>query len=527
MAEKQRIVILGGGFGGVYTAMHLEKRLGNRNDFEITLVNQNNYFVYQPMLADIVGGTVGLFDTVSPIRRLVPKTRLFVREVESIDLKKKQVILSPEFTHSPYVLDYDHLVLGLGNVSDFRGSPGIHEHAFPFKNLADAINIRNHIIDVLEAAAMESDTQLRKQLLTFVVGGGGFSGTEVVAEINDFVRKVIKLYPGVNPKEIRVVLVHSKERVLDREMSKSLGEYAQNILMKRGVEIRFHSRLVSASPEAAILDSGEKIFTKTVISTAPTNPNPIIAALELPQEKGKIKADLGMQVQGEKCIWAIGDCSEIPHPSGEGICPPTAQFASRQAKVLAKNIIASIRGGKKCFFTFKGLGMLGALGHHRAVAEIMGIKFSGYIAWLLWRAIYWLKLPGFDRKLRTLLSWTLDLIVPLDLVQLKIAPTQAIAQLHYEKEEVIFNEGDIGDYLYIIVKGKVAVIKGTEKVAELGTGEYFGEMALLSKNARNATIRCIDPTDVLAIKKSDFGTLIANFKELRASFEQTEQSRRK
>ncbi|HTE20929.1 MAG TPA: FAD-dependent oxidoreductase, partial [Armatimonadota bacterium] len=228
--EKKRVVILGGGFAGVYTAMYLEQKLGDRDDVEIALVNRENYLVYQPMLAEVVSGNVGILDTISPIRRLVKRTDLYVRDVQAVDLEAQTVTLSQGFRPRPYVIHYDHLVLATGSVTDFRGMPGLPEHAMPFKTLADAIHLRNHLIHVLEQAAIETDPELREQLLTFVVAGGGFSGTEVVAELNDFVRHVAKTYRKIDPKQIRVVLLHTGERVLDKEVSKDLSIYATEIL---------------------------------------------------------------------------------------------------------------------------------------------------------------------------------------------------------------------------------------------------------------------------------------------------------
>jgi NADH dehydrogenase len=527
--KKKKIVILGGGFGGVYTAIYLEKML-KKSDFEIILVNKENYFVYQPMLAEVVGGSLGLIDTVSSLKKLLPKTTLFMREILSIDLENKKVILAPEFSRTNLELEYDHLVFALGNVTDFRGIPGIHEHALPFKNLADAVAIRNQLIEVIEEAACEKDPDLKKELLTFVIGGGGFSGTEVAAEVNDFVRSLAKKYKEIDPKEIRVVLIHSQQRLMDKELSESLGNYSGKLLQKRGVEIRFGQRLTSASPNEAVIDQKEVIRAKTIISTVPSSTNPIIEKLKLPLEKGRIKTSIELQVLGEKNLWAVGDCALIPTSDGKGFCPPTAQFAIREAKVLAKNIVASLRSEALSPFHFKCIGMLGALGHHRAVAELFGkIKFSGFFAWLMWRAIYWIKLPGFDRKLKVAFSWLLDTIIPIESVQLKMTPSKGVINFHYEKGEVIFNEGDIGDYFYIIVKGEVEIVKKSgsdfERVAILSAGEYFGEMAILRDQKRSATVRCLTSVDVLALRNKDFGAIMANLQELKTNFEKKAKER--
>src|SRR5436853_1098664 len=212
-AARKHVVILGGGFAGVYTAKYLEKALGRRDDFEITLVNKENYFVFQPMLPEVISGTIGLLDTVSPIRRLLPRTNLHVRDVEAIDLQNKTVTTSPGFRPHPHVIEYDYLVFALGNVTDIRDMPGLPEHALPFKNLADALYLRNHVIRALEEAAIEDhDMTLRQQLLTFVVAGGGFSGVEVAAELNDCLRGVAKNYRSPEPREVRIAQVHSQDR---------------------------------------------------------------------------------------------------------------------------------------------------------------------------------------------------------------------------------------------------------------------------------------------------------------------------
>jgi len=528
MGKKKRIVILGAGFGGAYTAMHLEKHLKkNKDAYEIILVNRENYFVFQPMLAEVVGGALDLLDTINPLRKLLPKTRLYVREIDSIDLEKKEIILFPKFSHAPTKVSYDHLVFALGNVTDFRSTSGLHEHALPFKNLADSIVIRNHVIEVMEAAACEEDAALKQKLLTFVVGGGGFSGTEVIAEVNDLVHNLAKRYREIDSKDLRVILIHSKDRLMDKELSESLSRYAEKLLKKRGVEIRFGAHLSSATPQDALLDTGERIGTKTIISTVPSSPNPLIEKLPLHLERGKVITNATMQVEDHPELWAVGDCAAIPNLEGEGICPPTAQFAIRQAKVLAHNIAAEIIGREKKKFRFKALGMMGALGYHSAVGELFGkLKFSGICAWLMWRMVYWIKLPGISRKIKVYLSWVLDLIIPNEAVELKIASNQGIASFHFESGETIFREGDMGDYLYMITTGEVELISKDKVVAKLGKGEYFGELSLLNQQTRVATVRCLTPVNVLALRKRDFGILVSNFQELKKEFEETEKIRR-
>lgn len=529
--DRKHIVVLGGGFGGVYTAKALEDLLGDREDVQISLVNRENYFVFQPMLAEIVSGAIGLTDMVSPLNHLLPRTNVHVREVEKVDLAAKTVTLSPGFLPRSEVLTYDHLVFALGNVTDFRGLRGLPEHALPFKNLADALNLRNHLIKALGEAALEKDTKLRQQLLTFVVAGGGFSGVEVVAEINDFVRTVALDYRGrLDPKEIRVILLHNQDRILP-EMGQKLAVFAQRKLARRGVDIRFGTRLSAATGEAAILDTGERIETKTLVSTVPSSPHPLIQATSaLPKSpNGKIQVDEHLQVKGTEDVWAVGDCAVVPLVTG-GACPPTAQHATRQGRIAAENILLAL-GDKRLrrSYTFKGLGMMGSLGHHSAVAEVFGLQISGFVAWLMWRAVYLMKLPGAARRTRVLLAWVLDYIMPPETVQLRLSSSAGITQEHFEPGQDIFRQGDVGDRIYIILSGEADVVQtrdGKEVFcARLRSGEFFGEMAVLDGSVRSSTVRCKTAMDALSLPKREFGLLTANLPELKSSFEQVKHQR--
>ncbi|MCY2964709.1 MAG: FAD-dependent oxidoreductase [Planctomycetota bacterium] len=427
-------------------------------------------------------------------------------------------------------IPYDHLVIALGNVTDFRGMPGLFEHAKPFKNLADAISLRNHLIRVFDEAANVLDPELRRELLTFVVAGGGFSGVEVCAELNDFVRKLARERRICQADELRVVLLHSGERILDRELPQSLGEYSQDILRQRGVDVRLQSRLATASPAAAILKGGERIPCRTLVSTVPSAPHPMVAALPLTQEKGKLKTDGNLRVLGSDHVWAVGDCALIPLPSG-GFAPPTAQHATREAEVLGHNLMATLRGGTLKTFAFEGLGKLGSLGRRRAVAELFSkIRLSGMTAWFAWRTIYWMKLPGFGRKLKVGASWLLDLLLPAETVQLKTESGSALTQLHYEPGDVVFHEGDLGDAFYMILDGEVEVLTSkspdpTVPVATLRSGEFFGEIAVLKHLPRSGTVRAKSAVTLLALRQQDFQSLMAHVPELRKSIEQVMDKR--
>ena len=519
-----RIVIIGGGFGGVYTALTLEKLLGHDPDIEIALISKENYLTFQPMLPEVISGSIGLLDTITPIRRLCSSTHLYTRAVEKIDLERKRVIATAGFGSRQFELDYDHLVIALGNVTSFAGQPGLAEHALPFKYLGDALALRNRVIQTLEEADTEEDPEVRRTLLTFVVAGGGFSGVEAVAELNDFVRAATNSFRHIKPEEIRVVLLHAQSLILP-ELPKSLAEFAQRLLMKRGVEIRLNTRLHGATMDAALLAGGDRIAARTVVSTVPSAPNPLVAALPCKKEKGRVVVDQHLELPDYPGVWAVGDCAWILDAKTGEPCPPTAQHAIREAKCLAGNIVASLRGQERKAFSFSALGKMGSLGHRSAVAEVFGLKISGFLAWWLWRTVYLMKLPGLDRKIRVATDWTLDLLLPPDIVQLKTDKSFTIRREHFEPDEIIFREGDRGDWLYVVVDGQVDVMRsvpgqGDVTLRTLGPGECFGEIALVGDSARTATVRSRSSVNLLAVDRDAFHALFTNLPPLRGFFEQ-------
>jgi NADH:ubiquinone reductase (H+-translocating) len=515
MNRPQRILILGGGFGGVYTALTLEKLLRaeiRRGEVELGLVSRENYIVFQPMLPEVISGSIGITDTITPIRRLCPNTNLYTRTVESIDLDHRGVASTAGFGSRQHHLHYDHLVIALGNVTSFAGQPGLAEYALPFKYLGDALALRNRVIHTLEEA------------------GGGFSGVEAVAELNDFVRAAAKSFRNVRPEEIRVVLLHAGSLILP-ELPAPLAEFAQRLLMRRGVEIRLQTRLAGATCDAALLAAGDRIPTRTLVSTVPSAPNPLVAMLPLKTDRGRIVVDAGLEVPDHPGVWAVGDCAAARDAKTGELCPPTAQHASRQAVHVARNIAAVLRGEPQRAFAFTALGKMGSLGRRSAVAEIFGVKLSGFLAWWLWRTIYLMKLPGLDRKIRVATDWTLDLLLPTDIVQLKTDRAVGVRREYFEPGQIVFREGDRGDWLYIVAEGEVEVFKNDGAGApaplrRLGPGECFGEIALVSDRPRSATVRAVCATRVLAVDREAFGALFATLPPLRGFFESLIEMRR-
>ncbi len=414
--NKTRILILGGGFGGLYTALELEKSLARAADIEVTLVNRENFFLFTPMLHEVAASDLDITHIVSPVRKLLRRVRIFNGTVEKVDLERKVVQVSHGSEHHQHELSYDHLVLGLGSITNFYGNTGLEEHALTMKTLGDAIFLRNHMISNLEEADFECCPKVREPLINFVVAGGGFAGVETIAGINDFLREALKFYPNLDENMIRVILVHSGKVILP-ELSEKLGSYAEKKLKMRGVEVFLNTLVSEVNGTQIVLSNGEQIVTNTLIWTAGSAPNPLLAELPCEKDRGRLCASEFMEVNGFPGVWALGDCASILDPRSGRSYPPTAQHALRQGKVLAHNIRASIRGGKKKPFVFGTIGQLAALGRRTGVAQILGFNFSGFIAWWLWRTIYLMKLPRIEKKLRVAFDWTLDLIFSKDPVQ--------------------------------------------------------------------------------------------------------------
>lgn len=418
--EAPRIVVLGGGFGGVYAALALEKLFLHDDAVEIVLISEENFLLFTPMLPEVASGSLEAKHIVSPVRAFFRKAQFHNSDVERIDLDNRKVFTRHCLACGQYELPFDHLVLALGSTTNFYGLPGVAEHALPMKTLSDAMVLRNRIIDRFEHANMESDPGMRRMLLTFVVVGGGFAGAETVAELRDFAYTARAYYPNIQPDDVKVVLVHHGARIMP-EISEDLADYALRRLRQKGVEVHLQTGVKSAGAGWVELTTNEKIFARTLVWCAGTSPSPLLAALPCPRTKrGQIVVNEFLEVPDHPGIWALGDCAEIPNPQTGRPHPPTAQHAVRQGKVVAQNIRAALRGGPKKAFAFTPLGVLASLGRRSAVAEICGFKFSGFFAWWLWRTIYLFKLPGLERKVRVAGDWTLDLFFPRDIVLLKL-----------------------------------------------------------------------------------------------------------
>lgn len=435
----QRILILGGGFAGLNAARHLETLLAGRPDVRITLVSRDNYSLFTPMLAEVAGGGIEPSHIVNPVRGFLKRTEFREGIVRRIDLERQLVETEHPQSHAPSILPYDRLVIALGSVTNYRGLPGVKEHAFGLKTMADAQAVRDHVLSVLEQAALVEEPVQRSCLLTFVIAGGGFSGAELCGALKDYIDRALRLYPTIDPREVRLVLTHPGPRILP-EVGEELGEYAGAALVRRGVELRLNTKVTSATAHSVTFDDGETILTHTLVWTGGTAPSPALAGIACGLDRrGAVAVDAYLQVPGWPGVFALGDCATIPDPRTGRPYPPTAQHAIREAAVVARNVAASLGVGTAAPFVFDTIGQLAVLGHRTAVAELRGWRFSGFLAFWMWRTVYWAKLPRLDRQIRVAVDWTLDLLFPPDTVQIGSGrmPTEEDDHVGAEHDELL------------------------------------------------------------------------------------------
>ena len=429
MSRKTRILILGGGLAGVEVARILE-RLLEPKDAEIRLVSRDNFVLFTPMLHEVATSDLDITAIVNPIRKIVRRTDFIAADVESIDLVEQTVTIAHGSDRHTHILRYDHVVLALGSVSNFRGIAGLEQNAMTMKTLEDAITLRNRMIAHLEEADPDCSEISRQAMLTMVVAGGGFAGVETVTGIYDFMQSAVRAYPNLSASMLRVVLIHSGSHLLP-ELGPELGNYTKDKLVSRGIEVLLNSKLTAATPDDVTLDDGRLIRTRFVVWTGGNAASPQLAPLTTAQDDARVLTTRTMQVEGHHNGWALGDCARIP--DGHGSCyPPTAQHALRQAKVLAENLAAGLRGKPAKEFVFNTIGQHASIGRRSGVAQIYGHKFFGLTAWFLWRSVYLTNLPRWEKRLHVALEWFLDLIFSKDTVQFMSlrAPGQSIPAKH-------------------------------------------------------------------------------------------------
>ncbi len=405
----RQIVIAGGGFGGFYAARALE-RLAAARGARVTLVNDANFMLYTPLLPGTAGGTLDPRHVVVPLRSQLRRTELLIGSVTGAD-PEARMLLVRRVDGERLAVGYDHLLVALGSVSRTLPIPGLAEHATGLKSLSDATALRNQVLTCLDIAESLDDPVRRAEYLGFVFVGAGYAGLEGLAELQDFAAQAIELYPRCRAEGMRWVLVEAQERIMP-EVPASLSAFAAQELLGRGIEIETSTTLAAVTARCATLSSGEQIPARTVVWTAGVAPSPVVASLGLPlDEGGRIAVDRELRVRGNQGVWAIGDCAAVPDPARRGqACPPTAQHAIRQGRLAASNIAAALEHRPPGAFRYRTAGVVAELGHNKAVAITLGVRWRGLPAWLLARTYHLLLMPGLGRKLRLLVDWNVALL---------------------------------------------------------------------------------------------------------------------
>jgi NADH dehydrogenase len=519
----KHIVIIGGGFAGVYTARSLQRRLPA--GWDVILFSQENHFIFTPLLGDVVGSSINPMHVVWPVRQMVPRVNCRTAALTGIDLAQRHVTYTTA-AGRPERQPFDHLVLACGSVVNLDIIPGMAAHGWPLKTMGDALVLRNHLINLLEQAEVETDPARKQRLLSVVVVGAGYSGVEVTGEVADLLKASARFYKTIKQKDIRVSLLEGRDRILP-DLPESLSKFALKKMTRLGIDVRMQTLAAAVTEEGVRLKGGGSIDAATVICTIGTTTNPLLASLKLPAMYNRIKTDPDMRVEGRNNLWAVGDCAAVPNAYDGKLSAPTAQVAVRQGRQLAANLLRAIEGQPTKAFSFKPLGMLASIGNHRAVGLVFGVRVSGFLAWFLWRGIYLGKMPSLGRKVQIAFDWAWQLIFPRDIAQLTLQQTERLGRAHFEAGQFVFHKGDPGDKFYIIERGQAGVYldESQPSVATLGPGDHFGEGALLREAPRSASIKAEQTLDVLMMPRASFGQLTGHLEVLRDALQRSVQGR--
>lgn len=505
MSSKKRVVVIGGGFAGAFTAKKLRKRLPA--DIEVDLVSERNYFVFQPLLPEVVGGTITATDAVTPLRLMLPNVEVRMGEVMNIDFENRSIEIAQGSRRIPQYLSFDGLVLALGTKGNNDLFPGLADHGFFVKNLTDAQRLRNHVIHCLEHADVTQNSELKQHLLTFVVAGGGFSGIEVAGEIQELIARAIKHYPNIQKTDVRLLLAHSGEEVLP-ELGERLGKHARERLERRGVEFLLQTRLSGATATAIRVSDDKYIGTHTLICTIGNGPVPLLSRLSLEFDRGQIAVGRTLEVKNQSGVWALGDNAKIPL-ADNSFAPTTAQFAVREADLVARNVAAWLNDTPQKDFNYSPKGSMASIGHYDAVAEVYGRSLSGVFAWLLWRGFYWSLVPSASTRLRIALNWLFDYVLPRSIVQISTPEHTGLSRRHYRAGDVLFKPGQHIDGLYAVISGLLESRIGRasndeDHVRLIGPGEHWGEHSLNQPQATKGTLTALEDSEILLLRRSDF-----------------------
>lgn len=513
--QATRILVLGGGYVAIWLVSRLRKAI-RRGEIELTVVDRHNYHTFHGLVPYMLVGRIQAEQIASPARRLFAPGRFVCGDIETIDLDKREVGVVRLLDGRPLSLSYDHLVLNLGSVDDLTRFRGIGEHTMRLKDYNDCVRVRSHVLAMLEQADVEPDAEERRRLLHFVVAGGNYAGIEVAAALGESLRDLTRReYAHIDPSECKVTVVHSGSQILP-ELGRRfphLSEYARAFLETRGVSFELGVKLSSATPVEAVLSDGRRLSTRSIISCTGTARSPLLDRLDLPRgDHGRLQADTYGRVDEARNVWAAGDCAALPLKTG-GVAPALALYAMQGGSTLGDNILRTLRGQPLRPYAFTGMGDCCILGGGNAVGQLWGVPLKGWLASLIWHGCMVTYLPSWSKRLRTVLDWMTVGLFGRDTVS-AYASTHHLGVVRelYEAGEDVVRQGDAGSAMYLIESGTVEVVTRTdhaERVAVLGPGDHFGELAVLQGVRRTATVRALEPLAVIRLSRDDTRNLSA------------------
>jgi NADH dehydrogenase len=496
---KYDVVIAGGGFAGAYCARALAQALGRaEGERRVALIAETNILVFQPMLAEVAGSSLAPVDVVNPLRQFCRGVTVLQGSIQGIDFAAKKLVMDGgRFTRN-HEVGFAHLVLALGSVTNLEAIPGMGDYGLPMKNVADALRLRSALINRLEEANVTEDEATRARLLTFVIVGGGYTGVETAGQIMDFIRGARRYYTHLGAAPIRVVLVHSRDALLG-DIGPALGNYAERVLTRNGVEVRLNTRVTAVTARRVVLGEAGAIDANTVITTIGNAPNPVMLDLcrqaGITTEKGRVPTEPTLRVAGHDWLWAAGDGAAVPWNDRGKI-----KVSPRQGRLLGRNVAAVLRGRPPQPFAYRYLGQLAAIGERQAVAEMLGLHFTGWFAWLMWRTIYLAKLPGLTRKLRVAIDWTFDLIFPRDLSLILPPPEEAMRTIHLESGEELFERGHVCRGFAYIRRGALTLSAPGRPDRSIGAGAIIDDAELDEHNTWASSAKATEAVDAVLFR---------------------------
>ncbi|HEY6343200.1 MAG TPA: FAD-dependent oxidoreductase [Bryobacteraceae bacterium] len=517
--EDSRVVIIGAGFAGVTLAEQLSRRVVP--NVEVVVISSENHMVFTPMLAEVACRSLSALDVVISGRQIAPAATWLTATVTGVDLKKNEV----EYTRPDgrrATLSYAHLVLACGSGVNLDEVPGMAAHAHTLRTVGDGFSLGNEVITRFEQAAAEPDDAERERLLTVVVVGGGFTGVETAGHLFDLMRNIRPFYPQLSRNSPRMVLLQRGAKIVPEFQHDSLSEFALRKLRQNGLDVRLNTEVKEVTARYVRLDTGERIDAGLTVCSVGTAPVALIKKIGLPVERGRLKTEPDMRLTGSANVWTLGDCAAVPNAWNAKISPPTAQFALRQAKQLAANLVRVQHGETTRPFYFRPQGLLATIGHKNGVAEIYSFKFSGLLAWFLWRCVYLLKIPTIGRKLNVVVDWAWDIFFKPNVVEVRAEQQQRFRQAHYAAGDFVCRKGDPAAGIFIVKAGSAGLYlddTAGKPVVTWTKGDHFGEVAFRGRSTYPAWVKAETPLDVIVVDGVDFSELAESLGLLRKDLE--------